>query len=37
MGADGNKEGEPVGPAVMCVPLYGGRARIVHGNSPPMV
>jgi hypothetical protein len=34
MGADGNKEGEPVGPAVtMCVPLYGGRDRIVHGNS----
>ena len=25
MGADGNKEGEPIGPAVtMCVPLYGG-------------
>ena len=36
-GADGNKEGKPVGPAVTCVPLYGGRARIIHGNPRPMV
>jgi hypothetical protein len=37
MGADGNKEGKPVGPAVRCVLLYGGRARIVHSNARPMV
>jgi hypothetical protein len=36
-GADGNKEGKPVGPAVTCVPLYGGRARIIHGNPRPKV
>jgi hypothetical protein len=38
-GADANKEvgGEPVDPAVTCIPLYGGRARIVHRNTHPMV
>src|SRR3954451_4556316 len=38
-GADANKEvgGEPVGPAVTCIPLYGGRVRIVHRDTHPMV
>ena len=38
-GADANKEvgGEPVDPAVTCIPLYGGQARIVHRNPHPMV
>jgi hypothetical protein len=26
-GADGNEEGGTVGPAAMCVPLYGGRVQ----------